>query len=244
MSKSLHNFWTVRDVLGLYHAEVIRYFFLSAHYRKPISYSDGNLDLARHRLQYLYATKEAIAVLWDRVTKPDVDPATHDEFVGRIYAGMDDDFNSSVALAVIGEAAKLANELMTTKKLAKKPDVLAKIAAIEGLFTVFGECFGVLHSDAATVLSEIRARLAKQLDIDPAFVAQKIADRVEARANKDWAAGDAIRDELAELHVELMDRAAGTDWRINPPEPVLDEPQVDEPQVDEPQVSESQVSES
>ncbi len=223
MSKSLHNFWTVRDVLALYHPEVIRYFFLSAHYRKPISYSDGNLDLARHRLQYLYSTKEAVAALWERATRPEADAATRDEFVGRIYAGMDDDFNSSVALAVIGEAAKLANELLTTKKLAKKTDVLAKIAAVEELFDVFAACFGVLHNDPAEVLNDIRGRLAKQLSIDPAFVEQKIEDRATARANKDWAAGDAIRDELAELHVELMDRANGTDWRINPPEPQLEE---------------------
>jgi cysteinyl-tRNA synthetase len=223
MSKSLGNFWTVRDVVALYHSEVIRYFFLSAHYRKPISYSDGNLDLARHRLQYLYTTKDAISELWNRATRPPADKTVLDEFVARLYTGMDDDFNSSVALAVVGDAAKLANELLTTKKLAKKTDVLAKIAAVEELFGVFGACFGVLHSDARTVLADIRGRLAVQLEIDPAYVAGKIDERVAARAAKDWAAGDAIRDELASMHVELMDRADGTDWRINPPEPELAE---------------------
>ena len=221
MSKSLGNFWTVRDVVALYHAEVIRYFFLSAHYRKPISYSDSNLDLARHRVQYLYSTKEAIEQLWNRAERPARDAGVFDELAGRLYAGMDDDFNTPVALAVIGDAAKLANELLTTKKLVKKADVLAKIAAVEDLFAVFGDCFGVLHSDAGAVLMDIRGRLAAQLDIDPMFVVSKIKARAAARAAKDWAAGDAIRDELAVLHVELMDGADGTDWRIVPPEPEL-----------------------
>ena len=222
MSKSLGNFWTVRDVVALYHSEVIRYFFLSAHYRKPISYSDSNLDLARHRVQYLYSTKEAIGDLWARASRPEADKAVLDDFVGRLYAGMDDDFNSSVALAVIGDAAKLANELLTTKKLAKKQDLLAKIAAVEDLFAVFADCFGVMQSDAKEVLTDIRGRLAVQLEIDPAFVATKIEERKAARAAKDWAAGDAIRDELASIHVELMDGPEGTEWRINPPEPQLD----------------------
>jgi cysteinyl-tRNA synthetase len=134
---------------------------------------------------------------------------------------MDDDFNSSVALAVVGDAAKLANELLTTKKLSKKQALLAKIAAVEDVFAVFSACFGVLQSDAKTVLTDIRGRLAAQLEIDPAFVVGKIGERTAARAAKDWAAGDAIRDELAAIHVDLMDGPDGTEWRINPPEPQL-----------------------
>jgi len=223
MSKSLGNFWTVRDVLGAYHPETIRVFMLSAHYRKPVSYSQANLDLARHRLQYFYRTRQSLTALWDRVERPDADAATLDGFLDRFHAGMDDDFNTPVGLAVLQDVAKSANEWLATKKLAKKQDVLARLAACDAFFDVIGDVFGVLHGDAGETLVDIRAKLAKQLDIDVAGVEAAIAERLEARAQKDWAAADAIRDRLVAQHVELMDGPEGTDWRIDPPLPEVDD---------------------
>ena len=217
MSKSLNNFWTVRDVLALYHPEVIRYFFMAAHYRKPISYSDANLDMARARLQYLYTTRRDLAELWTRVEKPAADGATLKSFVGRTFDGMDDDFNTPVALAVVGEAAKLANELLATKKLAKKPEVLGKLAAVDAYFDTFATLFGCLGADPVETLHAIREKLAAKLGIDEAFVDAKIAARLEARANKDWEAADNLRAELAAIHVDLMDGPEGTDWHIVTP---------------------------
>jgi cysteinyl-tRNA synthetase len=218
MSKSLGNFWTVRDVLDKYHPEAVRAFFLAAHYRKPVSYSAANLDQARARLQYLYTTRQALASLWERVERPAADAATRDELFGRMYGGMDDDFNTPVAVAVAGEAARVANELLGTKKLAKRADVLAKLAAIDAFFDAFAEIFGVLGGDPAEVLLAIRAKLAEQLGIDPSEVLEQIAARNQARADKDWAAADAVRDALTARHVELMDGPDGTDWRIVPPD--------------------------
>ncbi|MCB9506836.1 MAG: cysteine--tRNA ligase [Myxococcales bacterium] len=219
MSKSLGNFWTVRDVLGVYHPEVIRYFFMSAHYRKPIAYSSVNLDLARHRLTYLYSTLEAIRSLWTRVPRPAPSSALATRLQGRIFEAMDDDFNTPVTLAVLGEAAKLANELLTTKKLAKRDDVLAELAAVEDTFALVSKFSGFLASDPTTVLRAIRDRLAAQLGVDGDFVRERLAAREAARAAKDWAQADVIRDELAAIHVSLMDGVDGTDWRIDPPEP-------------------------
>ena len=87
MSKSLGNFWTVRDVLDAYHPEVVRYFMMSAHYRKPIGYSQANLDLARHRLQYLYGTRQAIGALFDRVERPEPDESALAEWLGQLHGG-------------------------------------------------------------------------------------------------------------------------------------------------------------
>ncbi len=223
MSKSLGNFWTIRDVLEIYHPETVRWFLVSAHYRKPINYGPANLDLARHRLQYLYRTREEIGGFFSRVDRPDVvDQATLDELLGALHAGMDDDFNCPVALAVLGDAAKRANELLTTKKAAKKPEVIEKLAAIDAFFDVIAETFGVLGGDPSTVLLEIRGRMAAQLGIDGDAVEAKIAARKAARDAKDWAEADRIRDELAEQHVELMDGADGTRWAIVPPEPEVE----------------------
>ncbi len=219
MSKSLGNFWTVRDVLDAYHPEVVRYFMMSAHYRKPIGYSQANLDLARHRLQYLYGTRQAIGALFGRVERPEPDEAALAEWLGQLHGGMDDDFNTPVALAVMGDVAKAANELLKTKKVAKKPDILAKIAAADAFFVRIGGIFGFLGGDPIATLHDIRARLARQLELDPAWVDGQISARNQARADKDWDAADAIRITLADRFVELMDTPEGTDWRIAPPVP-------------------------
>jgi len=219
MSKSLGNFWTVRDVLESYHAETIRTFMLAAHYRKPVAYGPANLDLARHRLQYLYTTREALSATLERVEPPAADEGVFAELIGALQQGMDDDFNTPVALAVITDAAKRANELLQTKKLAKRSDVLAKLVAIDQVFDTFAEIFGVLGEAPATLLRDIRDRLARQHNIDSAWVDAQIARRREAREAKDWSAADEIRDELAARHIELMDRPEGTTWRIDPPLP-------------------------
>ena len=220
MSKSLGNFWTIRDVLALYHPEAVRWFFLSGHYRKPIAYSQENLELARHRLQYLYGTREALGALWDRVERPDAPhQETLDGWMSALHEAMDDDFNTPRALALIGEVAKTVNELLPTKKIGKKPDVLARLVAAEALFETFGEIFGVLGSAPDAVLLAIRDQLARKLEVDASWVEQAIADRNAARAAKDWDEADRLRNALAEKFVVLMDGADGTTWRIEPPAP-------------------------
>jgi cysteinyl-tRNA synthetase len=219
MSKSLNNFWTVRDVLERYHPEIVRWFFLSGHYRKPVGYCDGNLDLARHRLQYHYVTRESLGALWQRVERPAPDSATLEGWLGEFYKAMDDDFNTCKALSVVGEIAKVVNELLPTKKIGKKADVLGKLAAAEAVFDVVGEALGVLGEAPAKVLTEIRDQLAVQLEVDIDAVANGITARNAAREAKDWAEGDRIRDELLAQHVVLMDGPEGTIWRIEPPAP-------------------------
>jgi cysteinyl-tRNA synthetase len=220
MSKSLGNFWTIRDVLEAYHPEAIRYFMLSAHYRKPIAYSQANLDLARHRVSYLYRTIDAIAQVWKRAERPAApDNKLLGDLMGRLHAAMDDDFNTPVGLAVLAEAGRIANELVNTKKIASRPDVLAQLVALETFFGAISDVFGILGGDPATVLSEIRALLARQLSIDEAEIETLIAARSAARAAKDWAEADRVRDVLLEKFIEVMDGPEGTIWVITPPLP-------------------------
>lgn len=218
MSKSLGNFWTIRDVLELCHPEAIRYFMLSAHYRKPIAYSQSNLDLARHRVGYLYRTIDAITQVLARNERPaEPDRKLLDDLLAKFHAAMDDDFNTPVGLAVLAEAARLANELVNTKKIGKRPDVLAQLVALEHFFAVIRDVFGILGGQPAVVLLEIRDLLAKQLDIDVAEIDALVAARTAARAARDWAEADRIRDVLLEKFIEVMDTADGTTWVISPP---------------------------
>jgi cysteinyl-tRNA synthetase len=220
MSKSLNNFWTVRDVLAQHHPETVRAFFLSAHYRKPIAYSQANLELARHRVLYFYRTRAAIAALLGGLeTAPTPDSAALDRMLGALHEGMDDDFNTPVALAVANEAARRANDILATKKLAKNATLVAELAAIDRFFDAFAECFGVMGSAPDAVLTAIRDQLCGQLGVDPADCERAIAERRAAREAKDWGRADAIRDELAARHVELMDTPEGTTWTMSPPAP-------------------------
>ncbi len=215
MSKSLGNFWTVRDVLDAFHPEGVRYFLLSAHYRKPTSYSQQNLELASGRIEYLYRTLHSLRSLWQTIEEPDQrDTELFERLTSELYAGMDDDFNSALALAVIADAARTTNELLATKKLARKPEALARLAALDDFFGIIADVFGILGGDPATRVAELRNMHAARLNLDTATVDRLIAERTAAREAKDWARADEIRGELATLCVDVMDTPTGTDWRI------------------------------
>lgn len=214
MSKSLDNFWTLRDVLKQHHPETIRCFFLSAHYRKTVNYSQSNLDAARERVRYVHKARTALTAHLAAETVAEADPATVTDFLGRLYEAMDDDFNTPVALAILHEAARTTNDLLADKKRAKLPASVARLTALARFFDAFAEIFGLLASDSAQTLEEIRAQLIGKLELEPAWIEERIAARAEARAAKAWAEADAIRLELSARRVELMDGVAGTNWDI------------------------------
>ncbi|QDG51502.1 cysteine--tRNA ligase [Persicimonas caeni] len=224
MSKSLGNFWTTRDVLQGFHPEAVRYFFHTTHYRKPITYSLENLEEATDRVEYYYTTLKRIDDALARAEfSMDNPPAEAnwvegtdevlDGFHARFEGALADDFNTPRAIAVLGEVAKVGNELTQSNK---KPgaDVAWTLYNVGKLMRHAGGVLGVLGREPMDALLEIRDLKAAALDIDPADIDQKIAERKEARANKDWDRADAIRDELAAMDVEIMDRAEGTSWRF------------------------------
>lgn len=193
MSKSLGNFFTVRDVLKHYDAETIRYFLMSGHYRSQLNYSEENLKQARSALERLYTAL--------RATDARVLPAGGDAFEARFIEAMNDDFNTPEAYSVLFDMAREVNRLKAENAAAAHGLAahLRKLASVLGLLEQVPEQF--LQSGTGNDDAEV------------AEIEQLIQVRNEARKNKNWAAADAARDRLVELGIVLEDSAGITTWR-------------------------------
>ena len=186
MSKSLNNFFTIREVLKVFQPEVIRYFLLASHYRSPVNYSQENLEAAKASVGRLYTAVEAV--------KPQT--ATQGSpFESDFNDAMNDDFNTPKAMAVLFELAKEVNKT----KEAGLCGLLVKLANQIGLLELDPESFFKAQpSDSEFGEEQIEAL---------------IVERKTARTNKDFKRSDEIRDELAAQGIELLDTADGTTWR-------------------------------
>lgn len=193
MSKSLDNFFTVRDVLKYYDAETVRYFLMSGHYRSQLNYSEENLKQARASLERLY-----IAL---RGTDTAAQPFGGDGFIARFNAAMDDDFNTPEAYSVLFDMAREVNRLKAES--ARDADGLAmdlrRLAKVLGLLEQDPEQF--LQNDAQAD------------DGETAYIEALIKQRNDARQNKQWQLADEARAKLTALGIVLEDSAQGTIWR-------------------------------
>lgn len=189
MSKSLNNFFTIREVLKVYHPEVIRYFLLSSHYRSPVNYSEENLNSAKASVGRLYT---AIENLDSTVT---TQPTEGTEYEAEFMAVMNDDFNTPKAIAVLFELAKEVNKT----KLPGLVALLVKLANQIGLLEHSAENFFKSQPSDSGLTDEM--------------IEQLIEERKNARTEKNFARSDEIRDLLAEQKIELLDSAEGTTWR-------------------------------
>ncbi|MCG7560643.1 cysteine--tRNA ligase [Pseudoalteromonas sp. McH1-42] len=191
MSKSLGNFFTVREVLKAYDRETVRYFLINGHYRSQLNYSQENLEQARSSLERIYTALRGVELV-------DTELAGN-PFVARFEAAMNDDFNTPEALPVIFELAKEVNLLKDSdaKAAGEHAFILVKLAEVLGIAQQDPEAF--LHGD--------------QDEDEVAKIEALIEQRKNARANKDWAAADAARDALTAMGVVLEDSAGKTTWR-------------------------------
>jgi cysteinyl-tRNA synthetase len=188
MSKSLGNFFTVREVLKQYRPEIIRFFILSSHYRSPLNYSDEQLDDAATALTRLYTALRGVKII-----EQDIDPA----YLERFQQAMDDDFNTPLAFAVLFDLARELNKSQDKSRLACS---LKQLAGLLGLLQDEPEHFLKGGSESDGISEE-------QIEV-------LIAARTAAKADKDWSQADRLRDQLKAQGIVLEDVAGGkTSWR-------------------------------
>lgn len=192
MSKSLGNFFTIREVLEKYQPEVVRYLLVSSHYRSPINYSEDSLKEAKGALERFYNALKGL---------PKVAAAGGEAFVERFAAAMDDDFNSPEACAVLFELAREINRL-------RESDVQAA-AGLAARLQELASVLGVLQLEPEVFLQAGAAG-----KVDAAEVEALIAARLQARTEKNWAESDRIRDQITAMGVVLEDGKGGTTWRL------------------------------
>ncbi len=191
MSKSLGNFFTIRDVLAHYDAETVRYFLMSGHYRSQLNYSEDNLKQARSALERLYTALRDLDV--------NASAEGGDEFVERFKAAMNDDFNTPEAYSVFFDMVREINRLKSTD--------MAAASALGARLRELAEVVGLLGQSPEAFLQ------GDQNDDEVTQIEALIQQRLDARAAKDWAAADAARDALTAMGIVLEDGAAGTTWR-------------------------------
>jgi len=188
MSKSLGNVRTVRELLGHYPGEVLRFALLSAHYRSPLNFSGELLDNARDALDGFYtALRNSADVTPEKVAVESTDA----------FAALLDDLNTPLAIAALHAAAKTLNKAETEAK-----------AQAKGVLLASGAAMGLLEQDPEAWFTQ-----GGEADLDADAVEALIAERLAARANKDFAEADRIRDQLTEAGIVLEDGAGGTSWR-------------------------------
>ena len=199
MSKSLGNFFTIREVLEKYHPEVVRYFLMSSHYRSPINYSEGSLLEARSGLERMYTALRD----YEAVAAASICTLAESDYYPRFTAAMDDDFNTREALAVIFE---LVRELNSSKGQLAQCDDLA--ALIKG----FGSVLGILEESADNFLKS-GGQQGTADGLSDAGIDALVVERDTAKQNKDYARADEIRKQLSEQGIALEDSPSGTQWR-------------------------------
>ncbi|MEW5745986.1 MAG: cysteine--tRNA ligase [Nitrospirota bacterium] len=221
MSKSLGNFFTVREILDKFDPEVVRLFILSSHYRSPIEFSNEQLRDAESSLDRYYSTAARIddflagappvsgkapksAAVCEELA------AVLDGFKDRFEEAMDDDFNTALALGHVFELVRVINKYLDAKPAGEDAQRLVQRA--KDALHMAGGVLNLFHRTVAQWNIDLLA--IKRIPLTQAEIEQKIEDRRKARENKDWALADAIRKELEEKGVLLEDRKDGTGWKV------------------------------
>jgi len=225
MSKSLGNFFTVKEVLARFPAEVVRFFLINGHYRSPLDFSDQALREAEAALLRLYACLARLQEVLDQ--HPDFVPQQPIEseipaltleechrlgsLGARFLAAMDDDLSTAQALGYLFDAVRLLNRLL--EEPASDRGYLTLLWEMRRSLVDLGQVLNLLQADPQDMVRTLRQKTA-ELKIAPEEIQRLIDERTQARQNKDWARADAIRQQLADLEILLEDTAGGTIWRV------------------------------
>lgn len=202
MSKSLGNFFTIREVLKKYKAEEIRYFMLTSQYRSPLNYSTDQLDAAGKALDRLYTALRNLKT---------GEAAQHSEYKERFVKAMDDDFNTPEALAVLFDLARDINRARDEFATTHDEELAARLGAE---LKQLANQLGLLEGDESAIEAWFQGA-ASENDLNNEAIETLIQQRLDAKASKDWALADKIRDDLSEQGIVLEDKGAETIWRRN-----------------------------
>jgi cysteinyl-tRNA synthetase len=193
MSKSLGNFFILREVLENYRAEEIRYFIVSSHYRSQLNYSEEQLDNARAALQRMYAALQDT----NRAQIPE-----NSEYQQRFEQALSDDFNTANAIAALFDLVREVNRAKSEKS--------GEQHALASLLRYLGGIIGLLQSDAGEFL---KSQAGQGVGLSNTAIDELVEQRLQARADKNWADADRLREELSAAGIVIEDGAEGTRWR-------------------------------
>ena len=216
MSKSLGNFFTIRDILEKYDPEVVRFFILTAHYRSPIDFSDQQLDEAGHALARCYEAIDQAGRVTASTGTGDIPAELADavaklgELEERFREAMDDDFNTAQAIGHLFEGVRALNRLLAAADPAVQPAIADGCATLVRL----GGTLGLFASQPAAWLERQAQRRLQQSGLDGKAIEALIAERQQARKERNFARADQIRDDLAAQGVLLLDGPEGTGWKV------------------------------
>ncbi len=214
MSKSLGNFFTIRDILQTYDPEVVRFFILTSHYRSPIDFSDQNLVEAQAGLSRFYEALLTADQAVEGAPESDVESTEGAALEAKFREAMDDDFNSALAIAHLFEGVRTMNRLCATKKFRKKAELVAQVRDLRATVLTLGKVLGIYNSDPASWLEKVKLAGLAKLEISLEEIEAQIAERKQARSDKDFARSDEIRDALLKSGIELLDSPQGTTWKL------------------------------
>jgi cysteinyl-tRNA synthetase len=214
MSKSLGNFFTIRDILKTYDAEVVRFFILSAHYRSPIDFSDQNLAESQSGLRRFYEALEASEAATEGLDSTDLSSQEGTKLEEKFREAMDDDFNTALAIAHLFDGVRTMNRLISTKKFKEKSDLVVQVQDLHATILRLGSVLGLYRSQPTEWLDKVKLAGLLKLDITQEKIEELIDQRLQARAEKNFSRGDEIRIELEEKGILLLDTREGTTWRL------------------------------
>ncbi|MFH2011393.1 MAG: cysteine--tRNA ligase [Pseudomonadota bacterium] len=227
MSKSLGNFFTIKDILERYHPEVIRLFLLSNHYRSPVDFSDKNIEEAKKGLDRIYATLKNIDDLTGNKKEDKNLPLeslnkiekeiykTLSDLPVKFEEAMDDDFNTALAIGHIYEGIRVINRYISNKGvLDSSPNSAGILKYGRDRLKEIGSVLGLFNGDPENYFEKQKLKGISEVAIDEKEILRLIDERIKARSEKNWALADDIRNHLTEKGIILEDKPEGTIWKI------------------------------
>ena len=219
MSKSLGNFFTIREVMERFSGEAIRYFLLTTHYRAPINFSDVPLMEAADRVVYLYETlaRADDAIEQGNTEREPLEIADKLNITARLNDSLCEDLNTPKVLALLSDALRAINGLVENPPdtKAERKRVAATLNVIRKDLNTVLSVVGIGENDPQTWLTNRRNRLANERGLDIAWVQEQIEQRQTAKDERDFAKADSLRDALSSQGIELLDKRMGTVWRLS-----------------------------